>query len=265
MRPLKRWAFLLLGFVIAPHARAQSDAADRLAEIKRAVRHADYVLAAALADSAIARYQDFSPPQLAEIHAWRALMALEHNDTALAEAHFLSVLQLSPDYQLDAIFFSPAVRDRFEQLRAQMPKSATPARAETRYVILPDPRLQAAWKSLLLPGWGQRAKGQPRRGAFFTITAATLTAATATAHILRQDAKEEYENAGEADAAELYDKYNRYHLWRNNLALALGVVWSAAVLDALWTPLPAVPARVGFALPARHAEAALSVSVSLSF
>jgi len=258
--------WLLSWLLAANHGWAQTGVVDRAKEIQRALQRDDYQIAIDLADSAIAHFEDFTPAPLAEIHALRALIAFERNERATADAHFKSALQLAPDLQLDPIFFSPAMQSRFEQLRARLPKIETPTRVETRYVMLPDPRLQAAWKSLVLPGWGQRSKGHNGKGRLFTISAATLAAATLTAHILRQRAEDDYLAAtDEMIIAERYGTFNRYHQWRNNLALALGVAWGAAILDALIVPArPSTPA-VGLAPAADLNDPPFRISLQFHF
>jgi len=74
--------------------------------------------------------------------------------------------------------------------------------------------------------------GQKTKGRVFSIAAAALAGATFTGHLLRRRAEQKYLRAGENDVAARYGTFNRYHQLRNNLALSLGVVWSAAVLDA---------------------------------
>jgi len=253
------WAWPLLP------ANAQSNAADRAKEIQRALQRADYQFASALADSAIANFKQFSPTQLAEIHALRALVALEQNQSAIVEAHFLMALQLAPELQLDPIFFSPAVQARFEQLRAQLPKAETPQRVETRYVIVPDPRIKAAGKSLLLPGWGQRAKGHRTRGLLFTSAAATFAAATLTTHFLRASAEDNYRKANSQNVAQRYDTFNRYHLLRNNFALGLGLIWSANALEALLSPAHTAPVSIGIISPNLPAAHAFLLAVAVKF
>lgn len=211
----------------------QSADVQRSAEIKRALQRGEFQLATALADSAIAHFQEFPPAQLAEIHALRGLLAYQRKEAAAGDAHFRSALQLARTIQLDPIFFSPALQHRFEQIRSQMPQVEAPVRLETRYLMIPDPRVSAAWRSLVLPGWGQRFKGQKARGQIFLISAATLAGATLTAHVLRERAEERYMRAGAGEVQARYRTLNRYHLLRNNLALGLGVVWGASCLDAL--------------------------------
>lgn len=263
-----RWlclsAFVLL-CLSSSATHAQDNAANRIKEIQRALQRAEYQIAVDLADSAITHFEEYSPAQLAEIHALRALIASERNERAAVDAHFLSVLQLAPDFQLDPIFFSPAMQSRFEQLRAKMPKTETPVRVETRYVMLPDPRIEAAWKSLLLPGWGQRSKGQKSKGQIFTFSAAVLAGTTITTHFLRERAESDYLAANEENVVSRYDTFNRYHQWRNSLALSLAVVWSAAVLDAIITPASPPAVKVGNATFNQQNDITNFFSVQINF
>ncbi|MEK7727453.1 MAG: hypothetical protein AAB354_03515, partial [candidate division KSB1 bacterium] len=213
----------------------------------------------------IANFKLFTPRDLAEIHALRALVALEKNQAAIADAHFMSALQLAPELQLDAIFFSPTLQARFEELRAKLPKVATPVRVETRYVVVPDPRLKAAEKSLVLPGWGQRAKGQRTRGLIFTTATATFAAATLASHVLRASAEDDYRKANSENVMSRYDTFNRYHLLRNNLALSLGVLWSVNVLEALLSPASAAPVSLGVIPPATPASNSFLLAVTVTF
>lgn len=256
-------ASFLLVFIFAAAAFAQTDTVDRAKEIQRALQRADYQFAQSLADSAIANFKQYAPLQLAEIHTLRALVALEQNQIAIADAHFMSALQLAPEIQLDPIFFSPTLQARFEELRAKLPKAETQVRVETRYVIVPDPRLKAAGKSLVLPGWGQRAKGRHTRGLIFTTASATLAAATLTSHVLRASAEDKYRNADSENVTQRYGTFNRRHLLRNNLALSLGLVWSVNVFDALLSPT--TPITVGVRPPHSPSSNTLLLAVTVAF
>lgn len=223
---------VMLTLLVMP-AWPQTGNLERGEEIKRALQRGDYHSAAALADSAIAHFENFAPAQLAEIHTLRALLASQRNEAAAVDAHFRAALQLARDFRLDPIFFSPALQNRFEQIRSQMPKAETPVRVETRYVMVPDQRVAAAWRSLVLPGWGQRFKGQKTKGNIFLISAATLAGATVAIQLLRAHAEDEYLKAEAGEVEARYRTLNRYHLLRNNLALGLGIVWGASALEAL--------------------------------
>jgi hypothetical protein len=242
--------FVRIGFAAAVcgfvPSHAQTGATDRVAEIKRALQQAEFQIAADLADSAIAHFREHAPAQLAEIHALRALIFFEQGSSARGEEHLALALQLDPDLQLDPIFFSPQIRERLEALRPQIAALGNTTTPAVRYIVVPDPRLEAAWRSLLLPGWGQRFKGQKTKGRLFTISAAALAGATLASHILRKRAEAKYLQAmDEVEIKSRYDTLNRYHLLRNNLALALGAVWSAAALEALIVRVEPKATRVG--------------------
>lgn len=253
--------YLLVGQPLS----AQSGTVERSDEIRRALQRADYQLAVDLADSAIAHFDNFAPKQLAEIHTLRAFVASEKGDRSQVDVHFLAALQLNPNQKLDTIFFSPALQQHFESMRARLPASEAAGHVETRYVMVSDPRLTAAWKSLVLPGWGQRFKGENARGNIFTFASVALAGAALTSHFLRTSARDDYFNANELNVAAAYDRYNKYHLLRNNLALGLGLVWSAAILDALiFKPKPG---KIALRLSPRKIsnEKNLTVLVTFSF
>lgn len=242
--------FVRIGFVAVVcgfvPSYAQTGATNRAAEIKRALQQAEFQIAADLADSAIVNFREHAPAQLAEIHALRALILFEQGSTARGEEHLRLALQLDPGLQLDPIFFSPQIRERLEALRPQIVNLGNANAPAVRYIVVPDPRLEAAWRSLLLPGWGQRFKGQKTKGRLFTISAAALAGATLASHILHERAETKYlEAVEETDIKSRYDTLNRYHLLRNNLALALGAVWSAAALEALIVRVEPKAPRVG--------------------
>ena len=203
--------------------------------IKAALQRADWQTAATLADSALAHYREYSTLELAEIHSLRALVYFEQAEASSAQAHLALALQPDPNLVLDPIFFPPQMQSMFEKLK---PKILTLPSADVplRYVFTPDRRVGGAWRSLVVPGWGQMYKGEKRRGRIFAIAAGVMAGATLATHFLREQAEADYRKAGETEVGGAYDKFNRYHILRNNLALGLGIVWSAAVLDALIKP-----------------------------
>jgi hypothetical protein len=173
-------------------------------------------------------------------------------------------LQLNPSLELDPIFFSPQIQQRLEELRPKIAALDNAAAPTVRYLVIADPRLEATWRSLLLPGWGQRFKGQKTKGRIFSIATAVLAGVAMASHILRERAEKKYLNAGEEVEAR-YETFNRYHLLRNNMAVGLGVVWGAAVLDALIVRAEPQSIRVGLTLPPHHLPAAAGLSLKITF
>jgi hypothetical protein len=119
-----------------------------------------------------------------------------------------------------------------------------------RYVLQPDLRPGAAVRSAMLPGWGQRHKGERTRGWILTSAWAAAAAGAVGTHIGREDAKGRYEQA--RDPAEIearYATYNTWHRTRNTLVLGAAAVWTASFVDALTgNPAGAAPGfSAGFA------------------
>jgi len=260
------FVWLIVVFLASFTLSAQTHSANRIDEIKRALQRAEFQIAADLADSAIAHFREYSPQQLAGIHAFRALVFFERGQIERAEEHLALALQIDPALKLDPIFFSPQIQQRLEELR---PKIVTLGQATApttiRYLVMTDPRVAATWRSLLLPGWGQRFKGQNAKGRAFAIAAIALAGATITSHIWRDRAEKNYLTAGENEVEARYDTFNRYHLLRNNLALALGLVWSAAVLDAFIVRVEPKANGVGFTTPPPSTPATIALGLKVSF
>jgi len=258
--------FEFLGIVFfLPVLHAQSVSNNRAADIKRALQQVEFQIAAALADSAIAHFREYLPAQLAEIHSFRALIFFEQSNSERAEEHLALALQLDPDLQLDPIFFSPQMQQRLEELRPKIVTLNHAATPTTRYIVVADPRIAATWRSLLLPGWGQQFKEQKTKGRIFSIAAAALAGAIVASHLLRSRAEKKYWRAGENDVVARYDTFNRYHQLRNNLALSLGLVWSAAVLDAFIVRVEPASKKVGVVFPSANMTGAVGLAVRVSF
>jgi len=251
-------------FILVTAALAQTAASNRVNEIKRALQQVEFPVAAALADSAIAHFHEYQPAPLAEIHAFRALVFFEQGQSGRAEEHLALALQLNPELQLDPIYFAPQMQQRLEALRPQIAtlNRTTPT---ARYILIVDSRIPATWRSLLLPGWGQQFKGQKTKGRIFSVAAAALAGATLASHLLRNRAEQKYLRAGENEVVARYDPFNRYHQLRNNLALSLGVVWGAAVLDAFMVRVEPASTKMGLAFPRASMPETAGVTVQVSF
>ena len=121
--------------------------------------------------------------------------------------------------------------------------TASPARGPTiRYVRVNDPRPSAALRSLAVPGWGQIHKGDRARGVVFGAAWAAGVAGTLGSHAARADARRAYLDAPTPEeATALYPAFDRWHKARAAFAIGTGVVWAAAVVDALASGGPEIP------------------------
>ena len=95
------------------------------------------------------------------------------------------------------------------------------------------------------------------------MAAASLATATLVTHVLRQRAENDYLAANAMNVSARYDTFNRYHQWRNSLALGLGVAWSASVLDALIVPARPPEPATGMAPADTSSPAAFLFSLEI--
>jgi len=242
-RVVRRCLPILPGILLGITVLAQPVPAPEqlLQAVWRAYQALDYEQADSLARNALNDYQHFTPDQLVELHTVLALVAMSRNETTEARRHFEAALSLNSELQLDPVLASPKVRDFFEQIRQEM-QSALPVTASSeatiRYVIQPDPRPEAALRSLLLPGWGQHYKGQHLKGWILTGSWGLLLGASLTAHLQYTRAYDRYRR--ETDPARIESRYRTANRWfkaRNGLLIGLAAVWAYSYLDALLQPV----------------------------
>lgn len=235
---------LALALVAAPLAAQPADPADLMRAMRDAVARADDATAEARAREALARYEALSPDQLVEVHTTLGILLHARDEAIEARRQFEAALSLRPDLELDPVLVSPKTIDFFDEIRAEVaPTAGEPVRSATiRYVAVPDPRPTAALRSLAVPGWGQIGKGDRTRGIAFATAWGVGLAGTLGSHLARADARRAYLAAGTPEeATALYADYDRWHKARAAFALGTGVVWAAAVVDALATGGPEAP------------------------
>lgn len=226
---------LLLCFATAWCAAAQSPRDDVVDAIEEAYRQLEYDEAASLARRALDNYSNFTVDQLTEIHTFLALIAYNRSNLREARRQFLSALQLTADLQLDPVLVPPSAQAYFEEVRTEAAVTATDtAEAPARYVLVRDPRPDAALRSMIVPGWGQLYKGQTAKAYTFAGLFAAAAGGAVLAHTRRTDAKERYEVASTVEEAERrYETYNGWHRARNGLVQGAVLVWAVSYVDAL--------------------------------
>ena len=238
----------LMLFIVLAHAaivRAQpgADPATQVARVEAAYENLDYDDAEAMARSALAHIEVFAPDQLIRLHTTLALILYARGDELDASAQFRAALSLDPELRLDPLLVSPVTLAFFEDIKADFSRERAaeqePANAIRYYVRLEDPRQPATWRSALIPGWGQRYKGETTKGWVLTGLWAVSSASTLVAHVQYQQAHQDY--LSETDPTQIDQRRETQDLWYNTRgALALGMVaiWSFSAADALLTGGP---------------------------
>ena len=226
--------FLLLG-IFPPLAGFSQTSNSRVQVVKSYYDAIQFEAAISAADSLLQSSQSFTAREIASLHQYKALAFYNLGEEDSARVNFLSMLSLCPDTELDPGEISPKIIEFYEQIRKDY--SILTNNQDTvsfsRYVIEKDLRPGAAWRSAIIPGWGQFYKGQKTKGiilggAFWGSFTATIIAA-----INESDAKQKYVDATEPeDITDAYSTYNQWFKTRRILTLTTAVLWIAAVGDA---------------------------------
>jgi tetratricopeptide (TPR) repeat protein len=193
-----------------------------------------------LSNLAIQEYGSYKPEELISIYQYRALSYFHLGDIDASRTAFISMLSLNPDIELDPVNISPKIIDFYDQLKNEYQGEGTgKSIAETRYIQLEDPRPSAAWRSLVLPGWGQIYKGEQTKG-YIIFSAFVLNSTALIISIVNENTKKDiYLSATHPDdITTTYDEYNKWHRMRQYLTYSQIIIWSYAVADAIWKPLP---------------------------
>ena len=159
---------LLMGLLLAAAQPALGQRAEQLLQdIQSAYEQLELARVEEMAQEALTRYQRFRPEQLVRLHTLLGIVNYTQNDTSAAGAHFRAALSLHPELTLDPRLVSPKIREAFASVKQdwrRAPRQTLQPAAEVRYLVLHDPRPAAAWRSMVLPGWGHLYLQQPTKG-----------------------------------------------------------------------------------------------------
>ena len=185
--------------------------------------------------------QSLSPEPMEMIHQYMAFSFFNLGIQDSARAHFLSLLMLDKDFAVDPVTTSPKVLAFFNALKADyhsMVANETLIRVP-HYIFQVDIRPSAAWRSALVPGWGQIYKGQDSRGYLMGGIFFTSLITTVISKIKTTDYRDHYLEATEPDEiSELYSKYNNWNKVYTASVYATVSAWILSFADALWSDYP---------------------------
>ncbi len=129
---------------------------------------------------------------------------------------------------------------------APSPTPVAVAAAPTAVVASPKPLREdvitpmgAVWRSSLFPGWGQRYKGEKKKGWFLTGLATASAAATVGSYFYMQSARADYDNLT-GEGAPYDQKYNQAvnaTVLFDGIAAFTGGVYLYSLIDSGFTPL----------------------------
>ena len=119
---------------------------------------------------------------------------------------------------------------------ASEPVSAGTLVALSAESIVLRSRKDGAFRSLLIPGWGQYYNREPVKGTVVLASEVTLLGAATAFHLLGSRAKSDYQkSASAATAASSRSDAERDFRWRNGLLVTAGALWVLNVADAYFS------------------------------
>lgn len=172
-------------------------------------------------------------------HALLGFVYVAKDQNTAARQEFEKVLFVNPQYAPDPVTTSPKILDVFHAAQQDyMMKIAS----EPAIYRMPqaDVRMAASWRSLVLPGWGQRFKNEPVKGAVFT--AAQILSLGALIYMQSEVSRRhddylairDYNNPAIDDR---YQEYRRAYQTRNVVGYITLGIYALNYLDALYAPV----------------------------
>jgi hypothetical protein len=178
------------------------------------------------------------PGQLIFIHQYMGFSFFQLNQMDSARVYFLGLLSIDPKKELDLLTASPKIVNFFNQLKTDYKNLGNDIVyiPYPQYIFIEDKRPGAAWRSAILPGWGQYYKGQTSRaytfGGFFSVSALTLISSA----LLENSYHHKYlESTNPAEIEKNYTTYNTWSQVRQISTYTTIGIWLLAFADAIWT------------------------------
>lgn len=210
-------------------------------QIRLAFQQLDYQTAKSSAEKVLQAWQQYNVTELIEVHKILGVIAYSEGNLIEAQTQFEHALSLDETSELDSVLISPKIISFFNKTKASF-KNQTPISAATqfRYILLPDHRVNAVLRSLVLPGWGQIYKGQKKKGKILLATSGICICTWGTFYILQKKAHNKYLDASKpVEIEERYQEYNRLYKSQRICAYITGALWLYSIADVLITqPTP---------------------------
>ena len=246
-RPLVLVLGLLLCLSIAPVVvQAQTSNTRILEDIRSAYDGLDYAIAETRINEALRDYERFLPQELSEIHVLYALVLFAQSKQPEAEAQLELAVQLNPSLELDPLDTPPRLYEAFEEIKKGYADNAAEINSpqDVRYLLVYDPRANAALRSMVVPGWGQLYKGEKRKGIMLASLWGITASGSIVAHISRNQAQDHYRaSETQAQTQSRFRAFSTWHKVRNNLMLAAAGIWVYSYIDAIVVGGPIEPGQ----------------------
>ena len=219
-------------FAVSAHgACAQEDSTHSTLKTIETLYNTGSYLTAEMEARRLLEYSTLNDSVRVAVHKYIAFSLIAQGKSELAKEHFMSMLNLAPDYDLDPVYTSPKILGVFKETQQHFLSSKKSQKYTVRGPVLVE-RPAITYRTIIFPGWEQLHQDRMTAGTFFLGAGITTLGAGIAFEFLRSSARRNYLSeihASEFD--EKYDIYNRYYKAEIFSFVAFAVVYAASEID----------------------------------
>ena len=222
--------FILLA-VSAHGACAQKDSTRSTLQAIETLYNTGSYLTAELEARRLLEHSALNDSVRVAVHKYIAFSLIAQGRSELAKEHFMSVLKLAPDYDLDPVYTSPKILVIFKETQQYFLTSKKSQKDPIRGSVLNE-RPAITYRTILFPGWEQLHQDRTTAGTFFLGAGIITLGAGITFEFLRSSAQRNYlSETHSLEFDEKYDIYNRSYKAEIFSFVAFAVVYAASEID----------------------------------
>ncbi|MGA9407268.1 MAG: hypothetical protein WBW71_09065 [Bacteroidota bacterium] len=164
---------------------------------------------------------------------WIAFSLVAQGKPSLARDHFVALLKLNPQFELDPILTSPKILAVFDEARAHLSDRVKPE-VDTVKVRSLRQSMGISFRTIIFPGWEQLHTNRATAGYLFLGGGIATLGAGIAFDALRSSARSEYLSATTPPLiAAKYSTYNKYYKAEAYAFSAFAVVYLISEIDVL--------------------------------
>jgi len=222
--------FILLA-VSAHGACAQEDTTHLTLQAIETLYNTGSYITAELEARHLLEHSALNDSERVAVHKYIAFSLIAQGNSELAKEHFISILKIAPNYDLDPIYTSPKILIVFKEAQQLFLSSKKLQKDTIRgSVLIENPA--TTYRTIIFPGWEQLHQDRTIAGTIFLAAGITTLGAGITFEFLRSSARQNYLSETQSlEFDEKYRIYNRYYKAEIISFVAFAVVYVASEID----------------------------------
>ncbi len=224
------FAFILIA-VFAHGACAQEDTTHSTLQAIEVLYNTGSYLSAELEARRLLEFSALNDSVRVAVHKYIAFSLIAQGKSEQAKEHFMSVLKLAPDYDLDPVYTSPKILVIFKETQQLFLSSKEPQKGAVRSPVSIE-RSAITYRTILFPGWEQLHEERTTTGTLFLGAGITTLGAGIAFEFLRSSARQNYlSETHSSEFNEKYEIYDRYYKAEIISFVAFAVVYAASEIE----------------------------------